>query len=131
LKVVFDTNILLSGFLTTAGISQYVLSLALKRHTVILSEFILEELMSKSVKKIGIPADKAEAVNRYLRSRTQILNPPVNPQIHFSDKKDLPLLSLAEAAGAHYLVTGDKEILKLKKIGKTLILSAREALEAL
>lgn len=131
MKVVFDTNLLISGFFTTAGISQYVFSLGIKRHTVILSQYILDELERKLVGKFEIPARQVESLIQFLRSRAIIFDPPANPRIQFADKKDIPLLNLAEASDAHYLVTGDKGLLKLKKIGKTLILSPREAIEIL
>lgn len=131
MKVIFDTNLLISGFFTTAGISQYVFSLGVKRHTVILSEYILEELERKLTGKLKIPGNQIEMLIQFLRSRALVLDPPANPRIRFTDRKDIPILNLAEVSGAHYLVTGDKDLLNLKKIGRTLILSPREAIEAL
>lgn len=47
------------------------------------------------------------------------------------DKKDNFLLSLALDGKADYLVTGDNDLLVLKKIGKTKILTYRELIEKL
>ena len=69
-----------------------------------------------------------ESTMLFLRNRAAVLNVPVNPAIHFPDKKDIPILSLLEASSPHYLVTGDKRLLELKKFRQTLILTAREAL---
>lgn len=131
MRVVFDTNVILSGFLTATGISQYVFSLALKRHTVILSEHILKELTKNLSVKLAVPPSKIRRLVDFLRRRTLIYEVPPNPKIQFPDKTDLPLLSLVEQAQAHYFVTGDRELLKLKKIGTTLVLNPREALEVL
>lgn len=131
MKVVFDTNIFISGFLTATGTSQHIFSLALKRHTIILSPYILDELLKKLCTKLNFPAVEANDLIRFLKNKTHILDVAPNPKIQFKDKKDIPILSLAQASGAHYLITGDKELLKLKKIGTTLILSAREAFEVL
>lgn len=49
--------------------------------------------------------------------------------IPLKDKKDIPILSLAHACGANYLITGDKELLKIKKYGICAIISPREAME--
>lgn len=131
MKIVFDTNVLISGFLTVTGTSQYVLSLALKRHQVIFSEFILAERKRKLVDKLEIPKRRADRLIQFLRRRADILRVPANPKIDFPDKKDIPILSLIVASGAHYCVTGDKALLGLKKVGMTLMISPREALENL
>lgn len=131
MNVVFDTNVIISGFLTTTGVSQSVFVVALKRHHVILSEFILEEIKNKLTDKLGTPQDQIEKLLKFLRHRTSILEARINPAIKFEDKKDIPILSLLNVAAAHYLITGDKKILTLKKWGKTLILSPREAMEVL
>ena len=131
MRIVFDTNILIAGFLTVTGVPQYVFNQSLKNHTVILSEFILEELKEKLIDKLGAPPSKVEQVINFLRKRTNILNVPIDSKIRFEDKDDIPILSLAVISGAHYLVTGDKKLIHLKKIGKTLMLTPREALEVL
>ncbi len=131
MKVVFDTNILISGFLTVTGISQHVFSMALRRHTVILSDYILQEFEQKLIEKLGLSENRVRPAVDFLRRRAVIFKVTPNPKIQFSDKKDIPLLSLVEASGAHYFVTGDKQLLGIKKFGLTLILSLREALEIL
>lgn len=129
MKIVFDTNILISAFLTTAGPSQHVFSAALKRHTVILSEYILKEFSEKLVNKLEIPRRQVLQAADFLRKKTIILNVPETAKATFSDKKDIPLLSLLEAAKPHYFVTGDKKLLALKKHGPTLFLTPRETME--
>ena len=131
MRVVFDTNVLISGFLTSTGVSQSALAAAFKRHTVVLSEFILEELRRKLTVKLGVPGKEAEAVSQFLARRAVILKTAPRPKIKFADKKDIPILSLVETSAPHYLVTGDKKLLELKKFAQTLILNPREVLEVL
>ena len=131
MKIVFDTNILISGFLTVTGVSQYVVSMALKRHQVILSEYVLDEMKRKLVEKLDIPHPKVVRAVQFLKQKAVVLKISINSKIRCRDKKDIPILSLAEAGRAHYLITGDKTLLEIKKMGKTLILSPREALEIL
>ena len=129
MRVVFDTNVLISGFLTTAGVSQYVFMAAVKRHQVIVSEYILKELEHKLTGKLGAPQELVKEAVHFLRRRALVLNIHENPTIDFPDKKDKPILSLVEASKANYFVTGDKKLLALKKFGPTLFLSPREAME--
>lgn len=131
MRIVFDTHVLISAFLTTTGPSQYVFTTALKRHTVILSEYVLEELRRKLIEKLGIPKEKVHQTIDFLKKRAIILNITKHSRIKFSDRKDIPLLALVTASKAHYFVTGDKKLLELKKHGSTLFLTPREAMEIL
>ena len=131
MKIVFDTNILISAFLTTSGPSEYVFKLGLKRHTVILSEYIIKEFVEKLSEKFQIPHEKIDTAVRFLRNRAVVVQVPANPHLKFSDKKDIPILALLETMNPHYFVTGDKKLLEIKKRGGTLFLSLREAMNIL
>jgi predicted nucleic acid-binding protein len=48
------------------------------------------------------------------------------PQVACEDPNDAKLLALAKKSEAAYLITGDKELLAIKKIGLTKILSPRQ-----
>ena len=131
MKVVFDTNVLISNFLTKTGPSHYVFSTALKRHLVILSDYVLEEFEGKLVRKLKIPSPVVKRAVAFLRARAVVLNVSEHHKMEFSDKKDLPILQLVEISKAHYFVTGDKKLLALKKMGPTLFLSPREMIQIL
>ena len=130
MKFVFDTNVLISAFLTTTGPSQHILAAALAEQIVVLSPYILEELTNKLVKKLGFSEEQARVMTGFLETRAVIINAPIK-DISFSDKKDIPILALLEASGAHYFVTGDKKLLNLKKWKTTFFLTVREAMEIL
>ena len=129
MKIVFDTNVLISGFLTTSGPAQHVLNRALKGHEVILSDYILEEFQNKLTRKLGFPGELIEQAVHFLKLRATIVAVPRGIKIEFSDRKDVPILTLIQIAKPHYFVTGDKRLLSLKKLGPTLFLSPREAME--
>lgn len=131
MKIVFDTNVLISAFLTTTGPSQYVLSRALRRHRVILSAYILNEFQEKPIKKLGMPRSFVREAMDFLKRRTHLIEPAESHGITFKDKKDIPILLLAGSSGAHYLVTGDKALLELKKYGVCTLIRPREAMEFL
>ncbi len=131
MRIVFDTNVILSGFLTVTGISEYIFALGIKRHEVILSDYIVSEIKKKLASKLKFPPAKTLLLVDFLYKHCAVLKVKTNPAIHFKDKKDIPILSLLEAARPDCLITGDKALLSLKKFGTTLILSPREALEIL
>lgn len=132
MRVVFDTNILLSAFLTKGGIAQQLFTRVAATHTMITSEYILREAAGKLTIKLKVPEREVISFTSSLRARMIVVDVPANAEeIAFQDPKDIPILNLLEVAGAHYFVTGDKKLLDLKKHKQTLILSLREALELL
>lgn len=131
MKIVFDTNVLLSGFLTATGPSQYVLNQAWKKHEVILSTYILEEFERILSEKLQVPMPLSQKALIFLKQRAVILEVKENKSLHFSDKKDIPILSLVELARPDCFVTGDKKLLQMKRMGHTLFLTPRELMEAL
>jgi len=132
MRITLDTNVLISAFITTQGIASRVLLRGIEEHEVCLSHYILREFKEKLIGKLRYPPFLVEAFLRFLMSRTRVvLDDASVVSSRFSDPKDIPILHLLEVSGAHYFVTGDKKLLELKKYGKTLILSLREALELL
>ena len=131
MKVVFDTNVLISGFLTVTGSSQYILRRALRSHQVILSDYVLKEFEEKLTRKLGMPGHLVKEAILFLRRRAVILDVLERAQVKFGDQKDIPILNLIHTSKAHYFVTGDKKLLDLKRLGPTVFLSPREAMEML
>jgi predicted nucleic acid-binding protein len=60
---------------------------------------------------------------------------PFDPgcHVHYDcrDPEDLPVIGTALAGGAHYLVTGDKDLLYIREFRGTAILTPREFYEVL
>jgi putative PIN family toxin of toxin-antitoxin system len=132
MRVVLDTNILLSAFLTQGGVAQQLFVRIVAAHAILTSEYILQEAVKKLSGKLKVPEREVEFFTRYLRTHMTVIDLPEKiEKIDFEDPKDVPILHLLEAAGVHYFVTGDKKLLGLKKHKQTLILSLREALELL
>ena len=131
MKIVLDTNVLISSFLSTLGPSHSILDLALKQHEVFLSTYILEEFENKLKDKFQVPQKLINQTIHLLSKRATVFTITENKNIPFPDKKDIPILSLIEATKPAYFVTGDKLLLKLKKMGPTCFLSPREAIAIL
>jgi len=131
MKVVFDTNVLISGFITTTGPSAYALSLAFRRHEVVLSDYILSEFERKLIGKLRFPKEGVRTAVSFLLGRCTQVKLQKLPKIQFSDSKDIPILEMLAVLKPHYFITGDKQLLKMKKQGSTVFLSPREAMEIL
>jgi putative PIN family toxin of toxin-antitoxin system len=126
-KVVFDTNVLLSAVLTR-GLCEALLDACLSGgdFTLALSEHILREFSREARTKFGAPEDKVNRAEEFLRTRSELVEPAKVPADACRDPDDLPVLGTAIAAEAACLVTGDADLLELARFGGVRILSPRD-----
>lgn len=128
MRVVLDTNILVAALISPSGPPAAILQAFLdERFALVSCEPQLEEFRrvtrDPKLRKRVKPAEAGTLVNQL---RALALIPKRLPKIErSSDPHDDFLLALAEAAGADYLVTGDKSgLLALRKHGRTRIVTA-------
>ena len=129
MKIVFDTNVLISAFLSSGGTSQAVFDAAIQNHTIVLSAYILSEFKRTLQLKLKVPGPVIDLAVQILKQNVVILDKISLTGVHFSDKADIPILALTKAARAQVLVTGDKKLLALKRFFKAVIVSPRDAME--
>ena len=133
MRVILDTNVLVSALLNPGGVPARLLDAWFEgRYELLTSELPLEELRLVTrhprVRRYIEPAIAGALVNdlRHFAERLTEL-----PNVEASDDSaDNFLLAMAEAGRAHYLVTGDKrDVLALKRHGPTRIVTAKRLLE--
>jgi len=134
MRLVIDTNVLLSAVMSSASPSAQIFALWRSRKFDLLTaaEQIDEIARVTRYPKIRArlaPALAGRLVNR-LRDVAIVLQnlPKVDLA---SDPSDNYLLALAEAGQAHFLVTGDKPLLALKRHKSTRIVTPSALLELL
>ena len=127
MRVVFDTNILLAAFLTE-GVCSKLLSRAKKRQfDLITCPFILGEVERNLKKKFSANTNEINNVLNLTAAATyNIVDPAVIVNGICRDKDDDHVLACALETKADYLVTGDGDLLILKKFHKTRIVTPRE-----
>ena len=130
MKVVFDTNVLLAGIFSR-GLCEALLDVCLgsEECAVALSEHILDEFVRHAVDKFAAQPDEVRGAVEFLRSQVQMIQPAPVPAGSCPDADDLPVLGTALAAQADCLVTGDKQLLQLKRFRGVAIVSPRELFE--
>ena len=121
LRVVLDTNVLLSGIAYPASVPGQIL--AAWRHgslEVVLSVYILDELrrvLPKLAHRHGLSASEIEDLVDILALRAERVEPVAGIDPDLRDVDDQPvlgtLLSALQLAQANYLITGDKDLLAL------------------
>ncbi len=121
LRVVLDTNVLLSGIAYPGSIPGKILSAW--RHgsvDVVLSSFILDELrqaLPRLANHHGLSADEMDDLVDILAIQAEVIDPLDTNDAELRDANDQPvlgtLLATRASESADYLVTGDKDLLAL------------------
>jgi len=124
MKVLLDTNVIFSAF-ATRGLAQAVFELCLERHTIIVSEHVLSELAARLEKKLRMPSEKAQLVTDYLRESCLLGEENSVEERMCRDEKDKHILGLAKKMRADFIVTGDMDLLVLKRYCDTPIVTPR------
>ncbi len=126
-KVVIDTNVFVSGILW-GGNPEKVLRLVKESKIELVTSPETEfELLSK-LKKFKVSNSLIENLISILEFKTIRFLPQKKLNIT-RDKKDNIFLELAWEAKADFIITGDRDLLVLKKFKKTLIIKPKQFLE--
>ncbi len=137
MKLVVDTNVLLSGSAWSGTASLLVDKLLNGEATLCLSEDLLAELADilqreKFRARLEQRRQNANAILTRFREAAQILEPhPVPVPASLRDLDDAHVLACAVSAQADAIVTGDKDLLDLKSFAGIPIVSVADALKHL
>lgn len=130
MRVFLDTNVLASAF-ATRGLCEDVLREVLATHELIVSPLLLDELERVLRKKFNLPRVLASEILKFLKQETLLYEAGALPALEIKDRGDLILLSSALMGKADIFVTGDKELIELRKVKSLQVLSPRAFWEKL
>lgn len=121
LRVVLDTNVLLSGIAYPASVPGKIL--AAWRHgsvEVLLSDYILSELrrvLPRLAHRHGLRASEIDDLMDELSIQAEVIEPATGSTSDLRDLKDEDvlgtLISALQSSAADYLIMGDKDLLVL------------------
>jgi len=83
-------------------------------------------LISHLHNKLKMPSENVHMIIAYLRESCMLGEEAFVDKKACRDKKDIHILGLAEKMRPEFIVTGDEDLLMLKKYRKTLIVTPRE-----
>jgi len=129
LKVVLDTNVVVSAHLKPDGFERFVLDLTLaSKLQLFVSAEILDEYEGVLLRpKFGIAPELIQASLNLIKSKAKKVKPK-RKITESPDPDDNQFLECADSAGADYLVTGNKRHFPAS-FGNTLVVNARELIE--
>ena len=128
MKVVFDTNIFISAFIIPGGQAEKaILRIIEGRDILLLSRGILDELLTVLSAKFSRDKEEISRVAVILSEMAEWVVPSEKIQV-LNDDPDNRILECAVSGNADVIVTGDKELLRLREYEKTKIISLKEYL---
>ena len=130
MRVVLDANVLVAAF-ATQGLFHAVFELCVDQHEIVVSTAILDEAARALVTKLKVPTSVVDSIRQYLKDQAQVhsVQKPITRVAR--DPSDDHVLALALETKADYLITGDQDLLVLKRHGDTMIVQPREFWELL
>lgn len=130
MRIVVDANVLISAG-SARGLCEAVVELCLEQHDVITSEAVLIDVKEKLITKLKVPRAIAQEFCQTLRESAVLADACDVPPDACRDADDVHLLGLAEGVKADFLITGDKDLLVLKRYGPTQIVTPRQFWETI
>jgi len=112
MRLVLDTNVLIAAFIshgTCAELFEYTVL----HHTLITSDFILQEFRKTMREKFGFSGSKLDETENHLREGMEVITPDVFDTTISRDPDDDRVLGTALAGGCDCLITGDNDLLIL------------------
>ena len=129
MKVVFDTNILVSALVFPGGRGEAALRRIIdERDQLVLSKPILDELLGILGRKFSRDAEELAHVAVFLSELAQYVRPRRRLQV-VKDEPDNRILECALTGRAKAIVTGDHALLALSEYQGVRIIGLREYLE--
>lgn len=129
MKVVLDTNVLISGIFWKGTPHSILKAWAENNFEVVISEKILNEYLAV-LRKIDTQGDIAQLWALFITQHTQVVNE--NSIVKLSrDADDDKFINAAITARADYLVSGDEDLLSLRDKSPVIIISPRNFLAVL
>lgn len=114
MRVVLDTNVLISAYATPLGVSGQIYNAWTRgEFTLVTSPYIFSEVGRVSL-RLGFTRERIGGVLTELYRLTEVVE-PFSIFIDGIDADDMPIVGTALAGNAEYIVTGDRRLLALRR----------------
>lgn len=132
-RIVVDTNVLLSGLFFEKGNEAEILRYVLVGRVRLLASLeSLEELRETlSRPRFQLSAAEALATFQIILSRCEITITAHEAEVKCRDPDDQKFLDCAVTGRADYPVTGDRDLLDIRRVGQAIILTTAQLIKEL
>ncbi|NJK92606.1 MAG: putative toxin-antitoxin system toxin component, PIN family [Blastochloris sp.] len=124
-----DTNVLISAF-AARGLCADLFRDVLAHHTLMLSDYILDELREKLAGKLRVPLPIVESIHTLLVPyRCQVDKLP-DLAVNIRDPEDIAVVAFTLSIGTDLLITGDRDLLDIADELPVRVISPRQFYDA-
>ena len=128
MRLVFDTNIFISALVIPGSRAEKaILRILDGADTLLISKPILDELLSTLARKFSRDPEALSQVAVMMMEMAELVEPKNTVEV-FNDDPDNRVLECAESGQADVIVTGDKEMLLLKRYQGIQLITLRDYL---
>ena len=125
MKIVLDSNIIVAAY-AGRGLCNSLFELCLDRYSIIISDHILTEVYNTLHNKLKMPHKNVQIIIDYLKEFCIISTYKKITENICRDKNDNDIIALAISNDVDYLISGDKDLLVLKKYKNIKIIPPRD-----
>ena len=125
MRILLDTNVIIAAFITR-GVCSDLLDHCIRHHILITSEFILNEFQEHLTHKFRYTVEEVREAIELTRLKMEIVEPKLLKKPICRDPDDDMVLGTALAGDVRCIVTGDKDLLVLKRFESFDIISPKD-----
>ena len=125
MKIFIDSNVLIAAYISH-GSCYELYNHCLDKHTVYSSKFVRDEVIEKLTKKMRLSEEKSQWASEHLYTNTILVSEALLKEQICRDKDDDHILAAAIWAGADCIISGDADLLVLKKVHNIPIILPRD-----
>lgn len=111
MKIMIDTNVIVSSLLKQGSVPDIVLTYVCKNHDLILCDHIISECYTVAKRRFPNKIDVLDDL--FAQMRYELVAAPRTGEIIIRDVKDQPILNAAITHNVEILITGDNHFLEL------------------
>jgi putative PIN family toxin of toxin-antitoxin system len=111
MRVMVDTNVIISAILNEDSLSDTVLNEVCENHELILCDYIISECYDVAKRRFPMKIQVLDKL--FAKLRFELVPAPRLSEIQMRDVKDQPILNTAIEYNVDVLVTGDKHFIEL------------------
>ncbi len=126
--VVFDTNVLVSAFQFGGSPAQLLDMARAGKLNAATSPSILNELTRILGEKFGWPENDLQKAVGIIKRCMTLVEPTIKLNVVKDDPKDDHIIECAVAAGADAIITGDKDLLRMREFQEIKMMQVAEFL---
>jgi len=125
MNIILDSNVIIAAF-SARGLCYSLFELCLDRYNINISRHILSEINYILINKFRISKTKVKSIIDFLQEYCILVKENKGKIDICRDKDDNKILALCKNNDVKYIITGDNDLLVLKKYADTLIIKPRE-----